>query len=72
VSEAIAERKPLPTGTVTFLFSDIEGSTERWERFREFCAAFNTVPNAIAAAVDAQRARANRAAKLRPAPGHPS
>src|SRR5579864_4830447 len=35
VSEAIAERKPLPTGTVTFLFSDIEGSTERWERHRE-------------------------------------
>src|SRR5579872_3416765 len=35
VSEAIAQRKPLPTGTVTFLFSDIEGSTERWERHRE-------------------------------------
>ncbi len=25
---------PLPTGTVTFLFSDIEGSTQRWERDR--------------------------------------
>jgi len=24
----------LPTGTVTFLFSDIEGSTERWEQHR--------------------------------------
>jgi predicted ATPase/class 3 adenylate cyclase len=24
-----------PTGTVTFLFSDIEGSTERWERKRD-------------------------------------
>ncbi|HLI95232.1 MAG TPA: adenylate/guanylate cyclase domain-containing protein [Candidatus Baltobacteraceae bacterium] len=24
-----------PSGTVTFLFSDIEGSTERWERDRE-------------------------------------
>jgi hypothetical protein len=23
----------LPTGTVTFLFTDIEGSTERWDRF---------------------------------------
>ena len=28
----MAER---PTGTVTFLFSDIEGSTQRWERQRE-------------------------------------
>src|SRR5579872_1787060 len=27
--------RSLPTGTVTFLFSDIEGSTERWERHRE-------------------------------------
>jgi class 3 adenylate cyclase len=24
----------LPSGTVTFLFTDIEGSTERWERNR--------------------------------------
>ena len=75
-----------PTGTVTFLFSDIEGSTARWERDHEameralarhdalmrtaleargayvfktigdaFCAVFATVPNAIAAALDAQR-----------------
>lgn len=28
-----------PTGTVTFLFSDIEGSTVRWERDREAIAA---------------------------------
>jgi predicted ATPase/class 3 adenylate cyclase len=90
VSEAVAERAPLPTGTVTFLFSDIEGSTERWERHREdmkaavawhdtimrrtienhgghifktmgdaFCAAFKTVPQAIEAALDAQRAIEN-------------
>jgi class 3 adenylate cyclase/tetratricopeptide (TPR) repeat protein len=26
--------EPAPTGTVTFLFSDIEGSTSRWDRFR--------------------------------------
>ncbi|HXW75894.1 MAG TPA: adenylate/guanylate cyclase domain-containing protein, partial [Candidatus Eremiobacteraceae bacterium] len=35
MSETIAARKSLPTGTVTFLFTDIEGSTERWERHRE-------------------------------------
>jgi len=23
----------LPTGTVTFLFTDIEGSTKRWEQY---------------------------------------
>ena len=28
----------LPSGTVTFLFTDIEGSTERWERFPEAMA----------------------------------
>ena len=78
-----------PTGTVTFLFSDIEGSTVRWERDRwametalalhdalmraaleargayvfktmgdAFCAAFASAPDAIAAAVAAQRALA--------------
>jgi predicted ATPase/class 3 adenylate cyclase len=30
---------PLPSGTVTFLFSDIEGSTSRWERKRVAMAA---------------------------------
>jgi predicted ATPase/class 3 adenylate cyclase len=76
-----------PTGTVTFLFSDIEGSTERWEAHRDamadelrrhdavmrhaittcdgrifktvgdaFCAAFGRATDAVAAAVDAQRA----------------
>ena len=29
----------LPSGTVTFLFTDIEGSTERWERDRQAMAA---------------------------------
>ena len=26
---------PLPTGTVTFLFTDIESSTQRWDRHHE-------------------------------------
>jgi predicted ATPase/class 3 adenylate cyclase len=76
----------LPTGTVAFLFSDIEGSTRRWDADREamrdalrrhdeilrfeierrrgyvfktigdaFCAAFWTIPEALEAAVEAQR-----------------
>jgi predicted ATPase/class 3 adenylate cyclase len=75
-----------PTGTVVFLFSDIEGSTRRWERYGdamrdalrrhdeilrseieahrgyvfktigdEFCAAFATIREALAAAVGVQR-----------------
>ena len=79
----------LPTGTVTFLFSDIEGSTQRWETHRDamkaavarheqlmsgairqyggyvfktigdaFCTAFPTAPNAVHAALTAQRALA--------------
>ena len=75
-----------PTGTVTFLLTDIEGSTRRWEEhpqamktalarhdsiLREaieanggyvfqtigdaFCAAFATAPQALAAAIQAQR-----------------
>ena len=76
-----------PTGTVTFLFTDIEGSTSMWERdeatmraalarhdeivrgaiethggfvFKTvgdaFCAAFLTAPDAVGAALWAQRA----------------
>ncbi|MEY2423809.1 MAG: hypothetical protein QOI95_3876 [Acidimicrobiaceae bacterium] len=79
----------LPAGTVTFLFTDIEGSTRRWESdpdgmraalvrhddaiesavvsrgghvFKHtgdgMCAAFTSVPQAIEAAVEAQRALA--------------
>jgi class 3 adenylate cyclase len=29
----------LPTGTITFLFTDIEGSTTRWEQHQETMAA---------------------------------
>src|SRR5215217_9690358 len=76
----------LPSGTVTFLFTDIEGSTARWEQQPEamrvalarhdaliraairehgghvvkttgdgFHAAFARAPDALAAALDAQR-----------------
>src|SRR5205823_8746625 len=76
-----------PTGTVTFLFTDIEGSTKRWEQYPQqmqaafarqeailrqaiqanggyaykmigdaFQAAFPTAPQALQAALDAQRA----------------
>lgn len=78
-----------PVGTITFLFSDIEGSTSRWETRRTemqsavarheqlmiesvarhrgyvfktlgdaLCVAFPTAPEALRAAVDAQRALA--------------
>ena len=80
----------LPTGTLTFLFTDIEGSTQRWEHQRDamaaalvrhdalvraaieqhgghvfktvgdaFCAAFAHADDALAAALDAQRALAD-------------
>jgi len=75
-----------PTGTLTFLFTDIEGSTRMWERSPQamqvalarhdellrraieerggyvsktigdaFCCAFLTAPDALEAALDAQR-----------------
>jgi predicted ATPase/class 3 adenylate cyclase len=75
-----------PTGTVTFLFTDIEGSTKMWERSPQamqaalarhdellrrsieerggyvfktvgdaFCCAFSTAPDALEAALEAQR-----------------
>ncbi|MBC5825003.1 MAG: adenylate/guanylate cyclase domain-containing protein, partial [Candidatus Eremiobacteraeota bacterium] len=34
IASAKPGEAPLPSGTVTFLFSDIEGSTQRWERNR--------------------------------------
>ena len=86
----VSDAEPsLPTGTVTFVFSDIEGSTTRWERFPDamrdavrahdeivraaiaahgghvfktigdaFCAAFARPEEAVASALQAQRALA--------------
>ncbi len=78
---------PAPTGTITLLFSDIEGSSKKWDQHPEamrvalaqhdrlmqevfaghrgfvfktvgdaFCVAFETANDALAAAVEAQRA----------------
>jgi TolB-like protein/class 3 adenylate cyclase len=87
-ADSSVERETLPpTGTVTLLFSDIEGSTRLWETQQSamraaltrhdallrsairshrghvfktmgdaFCAAFDTAPEALGAALEAQRA----------------
>ena len=86
-SPAPRDGAALPTGTVTFLFTDIEGSTQRWDAHREamsaavqrheaivraamdahggyvlktvgdaFCVAFARSEDAVAAALDFQRA----------------
>jgi predicted ATPase/class 3 adenylate cyclase len=80
----------LPSGTVSFLFTDIEGSTRLWEQYSQamagviarhdailrqatathggvvfrtagdaFCTAFASAPQALRAALDAQRALAS-------------
>jgi predicted ATPase/class 3 adenylate cyclase len=85
----MALRAAIPSGTVTLLFTDIEGSTRHWEQERammaealrrhdellrtaieandghvfktmgdQFCATFSRASDAVAAAVDAQRALA--------------
>jgi predicted ATPase/class 3 adenylate cyclase len=50
------ESASLPTGTVTFLFTDIEGSTERWQRDEALMSEdLAQHDQAIRAAVEAQR-----------------
>src|SRR5213593_1619659 len=45
-----------PSGTVTFLFTDIEGSTRRWEEEpAAMKVAFASARAAVDAAIDAQR-----------------
>lgn len=90
MKKGLSKPESLPTGTVTFLFTDIEGSTQRWETHRAemalavarheklmraavskhggfvfktvgdaFCVAFRQAPDAVAAALDAQRGLAS-------------
>jgi predicted ATPase/class 3 adenylate cyclase len=45
--------KNIPSGTITFLFSDIEGSTQRWEKDRESMrSAFNRQEEIMRAAME--------------------
>jgi class 3 adenylate cyclase len=45
----------LPTGTVSFLFTDIEGSTALWERDRQaMAAAVERYVALLRVAIDAQ------------------
>ena len=93
--------RALPSGTITFLFTDIEGSTKRWETHGDqmrvaveshdsvmraiferhegyifktvgdaFCVAFAGAPDALAAAVEAQRAIAREDHAAHCAHGH--
>jgi predicted ATPase/class 3 adenylate cyclase len=85
----LSKNRARPSGAIAFLFSDIEGSTRRWDAYGDamrdalrrhdeilqaeierrrgyvfktigdaFCAAFWSVPEALAAAVEAQRSLA--------------
>src|SRR3989441_4718004 len=47
----MAQAKPLPSSTVTFLFTDIEGSTKLWEQHPEAMRVALARHDALAAAV---------------------
>src|ERR1700730_6565861 len=55
-----ADMSSLPTGTVTFLFTDIEGSTKRWEQY----------PQAMQAAFSRQETLVRRAIEANGGQGH--
>src|SRR5437773_2186328 len=52
----MAQAKPLPSSTVTFLLTDIEGSTRLWEQHPEAMRLALARHDALAAAVIAQHA----------------
>ncbi len=62
----------LPSGTVTFLFTDIEGSTRRWERdaAAHGGAVFRTVGDAVQAAFPTAPAALVEEGVTRQAIGH--
>ena len=59
----------LPTGTVTFLFTDIEGSTRRWEEQREAMSAALERHNAILLEAIQDNYSADQAAFVSLSPG---
>ena len=53
--EKFRKFETLPTGTVTFLFTDIEGSTQRWEQHREAMEAAVVLHERVLTAAIQQR-----------------
>ena len=62
----------LPRGTVTFLFTDIEGSTALWERDRTAMAiAVAAISPLLHAAIEAMAACSSRQSAMRSRPPSP-
>jgi hypothetical protein len=58
---AMALRAPLPGGTVTLLFTDIEGSTQHWEEQR--AAITTNVPNVASVITSSKDMRPSKKAR---------
>ena len=59
--QTVSSKQGLPERTVTLLFTDIEGSTERWERHRNAMrTALERHDSAIRAAIEANGGTVNR------------